>query len=246
MRSPLASRAASGFRPAALGILILPLLAGGLAGCKTIDEPGAHVAGWTLIDPSQRHPIMVSQKPANLTIRVARGSHGLSPAQRAQVTGFLQHYRGTAMGNSRLVIAVPGGSANETATVRAVSEMRHLIADMGFSDTTVAIEPYTAPRNADGPIRLSYLQYVAEGPECGRWTENLAYDPRNLPHANFGCAQQRNLAAQIANPADLLGPRSMTPADAERRTVVFDKYHKGQPTAAEKTAEERVQVKGAN
>ena len=109
MRSPLASRAASGFRPAALGILILPLLAGGLAGCKTIDEPGAHVAGWTLIDPSQRHPIMVSQKPANLTIRVARGSHGLSPAQRAQVTGFLQHYRGTAMGNSRLVIAVPGG-----------------------------------------------------------------------------------------------------------------------------------------
>ena len=43
-------------------------------------DPGAHVAGWTLIDPTQRHPIMVSQQPATLNVRVARGSQGLTPA----------------------------------------------------------------------------------------------------------------------------------------------------------------------
>jgi len=43
-------------------------------------------------------------------------------------------------------------------------------------------------------MRLSYLRYVAEGPECGRWTTNLAEDPRHLPYPNFG-AQQRKLAA---------------------------------------------------
>ena len=65
-------------------------------------------------------------------------------------------------------------------------------------------------------------------PNAAHWPTNLADDPRNLPYPNFGCAQQRNLAAQVANPADLLGPRTMEPADAERRDVVLDKYRQGQ------------------
>jgi pilus assembly protein CpaD len=106
------------------------------------------------------------------------------------------------------------------------------------------IEPYPAGRDANAPIRFSYLHYVAEGPECGRWPTNLADDRRNLPYPNFGCAQQRNLAAQIANPADLLGPRSTTPADNERRQGVLTNYERGKPTAAEKSPDERVQIRG--
>jgi pilus assembly protein CpaD len=74
----------------------------------------------------------------------------------------------------------------------------------------------------------------------------MAEDYRNLPYPNFGCAQQRNLAAQIANPADLLGPRTTETADAERRAVVFDKYRQGRVTGAEKSTDERIQVKTAN
>jgi pilus assembly protein CpaD len=72
----------------------------------------------------------------------------------------------------------------------------------------------------------------------------LAYDPLNLPYPNFGCAQQHNLAAQIVNPADLLGPRTAAPADAERRTVVMEKYRQGQSTGAERGGDDKVQVKG--
>jgi pilus assembly protein CpaD len=72
----------------------------------------------------------------------------------------------------------------------------------------------------------------------------LANDPRALPYPNFGCAQQHNLAAQIANPADLLGPRTMAPADADRRSVIMDRYRQGKTTGAEKSGDERVQVKG--
>jgi pilus assembly protein CpaD len=222
------------------------LLTLALAGCKTAEEPGAHVAGWTLIDPSQRHPIMVSQQPATMSMRVARGSHGLSPGQRAEVVNFLGRYRASDSGNSKLVIAVPSGSPNESAAMYAVGDLRRLISEMGFADNTVVVEPYHGGRDAGAPIRLAYLRYVAEAPECGRWTGNLADDPRNLPHANFGCAQQRNLAVQIANPADLLGPRTMDPPDGERRNIVYDRYRQGKPTAAEKGADERVQVKGAN
>ena len=59
---------------------------------RTGDE-GTRVAGWSLIDPSQRHPIMVTQQPTTLSLRVASGSYGLSPHQRAQVISFLERYR---------------------------------------------------------------------------------------------------------------------------------------------------------
>ncbi len=246
MRSLIAPRAASGFKPVASKLLTVSMLALALAGCKTLDEPGAHVAGFAIIEPSQRPPIMVSQQPATTSLRVARGSRGLTPAQREQVAHFLERYRVTDAGNSKLVIAVPAGSPNETAAVRAVADIRHLITDYGFSESNVAIEPYRDAHEGAAPIRLSYLRYVAEGPGCGQWPTNLADDRRNLPHPNFGCAQQQNLAAQVANPADLLGPRTMEPADAERRAIVFDRYRNGKISGADRSTDERVQVKNSN
>ena len=108
------------------------------------------------------------------------------------------------------MIAVPSGSPNESAAVRAVGDVRAHDHDYGFSESNVAIEPYHGGRDADAPIRLSYLQLRRRGPRVRPLADQPgATDYRNLPYANFGCAQQRNLAAQIANPADLLGPRTM-------------------------------------
>ncbi len=53
----------------------------------------------------------------------------------------------------------------------------------------------------------------------------------NQPYWNLGCAIQRNLAAQVADPADLMQPRGETPAYAMRRTTVVEKYRQGQATA---------------
>lgn len=242
MSSPIA--AVSGLKPVAARLMLISLVAGALVGCRTADETGAHVAGWTLVDSSQRHPILVSQQPATLTIRVQSGSQGLSPNQVAQIADFLERYRRMDSGNSKLVIAVPSGSPNEGASMRAVGTMREMIREYGFSESTVAMQAYNGGRDSSAPIRLAYLRYVAEGPECGHWPTNLANEPRNLPYPNFGCAQQHNLAAQIANPADLLGPRTTAPADADRRAVVLDRYRQGKTTGAEKGSDERVQVKG--
>ena len=71
------------------------------------------------------------------------------------------------------------------------------------------------------------------------WSTNLAYEPMNLPYPNLGCAQQRNLGVMIANPADLLGPRSETARSGERRDRVWGKYVKGESTGASKSEDER-------
>lgn len=220
----------------------LVLMAGcALAGCK--HDGGAQVAGWALVDPSQRHPIMVSQQPATLQVHVPRGMSGLSPSQRAEVMQFAGSSRATDSGNSRLVIAAPSGASNEVAAMNAVQQIRDILMDGGFSESTIAVEAYTGEGRHEPPIRISYMRYVAEGPECGNdWSENLARNPKNFNYPDFGCAQQRNLAAMIANPADLLGPRTEGPRDSNRRDDVYGKYVSGKVTASDKTNDEKVKV----
>lgn len=230
-------------RHGGLKVVTIALLASALAGCKHND--GTQVAGWALVDPNQRHPIMVSQQPATLSLRVPRGSAGLSTTQRADVLDFASRYRAADSGNSRLVISAPGGAANEVAAMNAVQDVREILMDSGFSESAIAVEAYHDEGGREPPIRISYMRYVAEGPVCGQdWSENLARNPKNFNYPDFGCSHQHNLAAMIANPADLLGPRTEGPRNADRRDEVFGRYVKGKTTAADKSEDEKVKVQG--
>ena len=226
-----------------LSVSALALLA---TACRPGEDPGAHVAGWAMIEPTQRHPIIVSEQPAHLNVRVTRGATSLNPQQRAHVVDFMNKYRGRDSGNSKLTINVPSGSPNEVAALHAVADLRELLREYGLDDTRVSIKPYHTDGDPQPPIRVSYVRYVAEAPQCGQWPTNLSDDSTNLPYPNFGCANQRNFAAQVANPADLLGPRTMTPSSSERRDTAWERYVKGESTIAKKESDEKVQVKGAN
>jgi len=128
----------------------------------------------------------------------------------------------------------------------AVGEVRSLLADQGFSEATISVEAYDAEGTREPPIRVSYLRYVAEAPPCGDWSTNLADEPMNLPYPNFACAGQHNFAAMVANPADLLGPRSETARSSERRDQVWSRYVAGKPTGATKSSDERVNKDNSN
>lgn len=221
------------------------LLAAGLAGCK-YDEERGQVAGWTLVDPSQRHPILVSQQPQSMQIQLARGSATLSPHNRAELLAFADHSRASDAGNSRLVISAPSGGVNEVTTMQAVGQIRRLLSDNGISESSIAVEAYDAAGDRNAPIRVSYLRYVADAPECGSWPTNLAREPDNLPYPNLGCATQRNFAAMVANPADLLGPRTESDRAAERRDVTWGKYVLGESTVAKKSEDEKATTKPTN
>ena len=214
-----------------------------LGACTHNQEGSGHVAGWSILDTNQRHPIMVSSQPAAMSVRVGREAHGLSPQQRASVVEFLARYRARGTSSSKLVIAVPSGAPNEVAAMHGLAEIRGLTQEYGFQDSAIAVESYHDDRDPAPPIRISFNRHVAEGPECGNWSTNIARNGDNLPYPNFGCAQQRNLAAMIANPADLLGPRGMDDRPAERREKTWEKYIKGDSTGAQKSEDEKVKVK---
>ena len=96
----------------------------------------------------------------------------------------------------------------------------------GIPGDRILSSPYhvSSPNDA-APIRIAFMAITASTNECGRWPEDvLANSTENKHYANFGCATQNNLAAQIANPGDLIAPRGMTSIDAERRSAVIETY----------------------
>lgn len=221
-------------------ILSASVLALALSGCKHSDLNG-QVAEWTLIDPKERHPILVSKQPTTLALSVPAGSSGLRPQQRAELLNFASRYRASDAGDSRIIVEVPTGSANEVEAMHASEDIRNVLNHEGFGDSDIAVEAYYDDNRPSPAIRVSYLRYVAEGPECGNFSSNMAYQPNNVAYPNFGCSAQNNLAAQIANPADLLGPRTMTPRDSARRDQTYTKYVRGESTGAQKSNDERIQ-----
>lgn len=236
-RLPTTSHSRARRRLGPVACAALALVATGATACRH-DVGAPQVAGWALVDPAQRHPIIVSQQPQTMEVNVAAQSRRLSPRQRAEVLDFVHRARAADAGNSRLVIQAPSGGANEVAAMNAVGEIRQIMSDNGFAESSIAVEAYQGGRMS-APVRVSYLTYVADAPSCGYWPTNLADQRDNANYANFGCANQRNLAVMVANPADLIGPRTEGERMGDRRDVVFDKYVKGEHTGADRPNDPR-------
>nr|WP_246749349.1 CpaD family pilus assembly protein [Agrobacterium rosae] len=182
-------------------------------------------------DYRNRHPITLSEAQHSLDIPVSAGDNRLTVGMADNIKGFAQSYAATSSGVVQ--IQVPTGSANSAAASILKRQIRATLASSGIPAAKIVETPYRAAPSGDAaPIRLSYIAVTAMTGQCGQWPEDLSdntYSNKNW--YNFGCASQNNLAAQIANPMDLVGPRGMSPIDAERRSVVIGNYRAGKTTA---------------
>lgn len=219
------------------GSIVLALSAA-LAGCGGFN--GVEEAQY---DASYTHPISVEADVATLNVGVVNGQPGLVPSEKAAIESFAAAYR--QRGHGPLSISTPSGSPNAGAAAVALSDVRDILNENGVSN--LAYTPYRAS-GADGsaPLILSFKHYVATPAACGNWSENYAFDPSNGLPPNHGCATQNNLAVMVADPSDLVGPREMTPADAERRNTVLEKYRAGEPTATQRSDQDSGAVSEVN
>ena len=132
-----------------------------------------------------------------------------------------------------IIIDVPSGTSNAAAAEGAAREVRAILTGVGVPPQGIEVRPYRPgdPRTL-ATLRLSYPRMVASAGPCGMWPHDIGptidrEHAENLEYWNFGCASQRNLAAQVANAADLVQPRGETPAYTERRTTAFEQYRRG-------------------
>lgn len=175
-------------------------------------------------DYRTNHPIIVSERETTLDVPVASGDRNLTIAARGAVRGYAQKYRARASGAVQIV--VPHGSVNSGAASLVAEDIRKELVKEGVPANRIITAGYQAGYENDAaPVRLSYYGITAAAGDCGRWPEDiLANGNENKHYANFGCATQNNLAAQIADPMDLIAPRGSTPIDADRRSQVIQDY----------------------
>lgn len=187
--------------------------------------------GLVTADPDHNHPIAVAPTYRSLKLSFATPAAGLIPQDETRFDGFVGSY--LARGNGAISISVPKGPGASEA-IRYFGER---LAKMGVPRSSILVGTRTLV-DGDPRVELGYIGYQATTDRCGDWSANLANTASNLPAPNFGCANQHNLAAMVADPRDLVAPRSMSPSDATRRSTVMDNYEKGTPTAATKTSDQ--------
>lgn len=213
----------TGKRRGTSGILATGLAGLLLAGCGAFQ--GNHVIVGSIPDDYRtRHPIIISEQEQAVDIPVASSDRGLTQSMRETVRGAADKYKSTATGT--IQIMAPVNSANSGAASVVSREIIEILKAEGISADRLLTTTYaaTSPQDA-APIRISFLSTTASTGECGRWSEDMLKNAdENRNYKNFGCSTQSNLAAQIANPGDLLGPRGMTSIDAERRGVVIESF----------------------
>jgi pilus assembly protein CpaD len=221
-----------------LRILAVTSLALVLSGCYVQQN----TAGDIPFDYRKRHPITLKEGEKTVEIFVGTNRGGLTDGQGADVLAFARLWKREATGG--IVIDVPADTPNEMAAKGALREINSIFAASGVPPHVISVRPYTPPPNKLASIRLNFSKIVAQAGPCGLWPGDIgpAADPsyqENRPYWNLGCASQRNLAAMVANPADLVQPRGEDPISTQRRSVVLDKYRKGEPTNTQFRNEDR-------
>lgn len=195
-----------------------PLAMLALAGCADRMKVGAIPD-----DYRTNHPIMIGEQEASIDLPVGATDHGATKAQVQTLEGFLVNYDRHAAPS--LIIMRPTGALNDMAASKAAKDFARVAKANGVPANRINITTYEvgAP-DTSAPVRVSYSTIRAYTNECGQWPEDLTRTKDNKHYENFGCAYQNNIAAQMSNPNDLLGPRKPTTIDAENRAVVIDDY----------------------
>jgi pilus assembly protein CpaD len=183
-------------------------------------------------DYRQRHPIAIQEADRSVVIFVGHARGGLSASQRADVMGLAQIW--LQEGTGAIQADVPVGTPNARTAADSLREIQSLLAAAGVPPRGLAVRRYHPedPRQM-ATIRLNYPKISAVAGPCGLWPEDIGSSFKNKSYFenkqyyNFGCAYQRNMAAMVDNPSDLVQPRAETPAYTTRRTTAFEKYRKG-------------------
>ena len=205
----------------AAGAALFACLTAILGGCAGAPSNSV-IVGSVPKDYRTTHPIIVSEEEQTLDVPVASSDRRLLVSVRDMIGGFAQKYHHSASGIVRVML--PRNSVNAGAANFVSGQVRHVLVADGIPSSRIVTVAYDAGGADNAPIRIAFTAMTAHTTPCGRWPADLTDQANNENYENFGCASQNNLAAQVANPSDLLAPRAMTPIDSERRTTVYGDY----------------------
>jgi len=206
-----------------LAAAALVLSTAAASGCASYNKDHFTV-GTVPDDYRTRHPIVVSENERTQDIVIPSHSKGL-PLRGKDVVRSMG-FKFKSSGAKSIAILIPSGSQNERAARSAASDAVAELHAIGVSSNHITIKHYdAASHGTSATLRIAYTDLTASvHSKCGEWSDDILETSENNNYRNFGCATQNNLAQQIANPADLLGPRGMSEIDATKRSQVIEDW----------------------
>ena len=196
---------------------LLPCLAlaaalGGCAGATGSPPP---------LTPLSRYVLQV--EPGLDRIALAVHEDGLSPNQDAALRALAGRYGATGTG----WVQVQGPVGEDPAAARQTWAVRAALEAAGVPADRIRVTSYDAP-DPRAPVLAGFDTVQAVVPNCAAEPRSMGPRYSNQSSPGLGCAITANMAAQIADPRDILGARAMSPADSGRAAVVFQNYRAGE------------------
>ncbi len=199
-----------------LGMILALGAAVALAGCNMREQMYDGQMGYIPENPNEVYPIEVVDGAARLTLPVKSGR--LSARDEETLARFAAEASGIP---SPVIISRPKGSLNaELVAARATAVLKRY----GVAPQRIR---HVTRKGRKGGVIITYKRKFAVTKECGDWSKPVTVTGDNRPYRNFGCAQQHNLAAMVANPEDFENPPALAPASAERQVNFRQKYDAG-------------------
>jgi pilus assembly protein CpaD len=198
----------------------LALAALGLAACSTgMDMTPIHA-----VTPGAQFALRVETGADKIAL--AAHADGLSDAQLQALKAMAA--RRAEVGGGVITLSLPHGPADAAAETRTADAAQTVL-------TVAGVPVQRATYDSDdpkAPLLVSFDYEKAVVPHCARW-DDLTATYHNDAYANFGCSVNANMAAQIANPSDIVRPRAEDAPDSGRRLTILDKYRAGKVTSAD-------------
>jgi pilus assembly protein CpaD len=179
-----------------------------------------------------KNPIKVAESIERLELYARPNGLELSARDKFAVGQFLEGYK--ANGDGPVYVNMPSGAQGNMGVQQAHVMVKTMMAQTGINPAALQAGQYQSRPNAPAPIVVSYRTLKAIPQNC-RFKGDLSRSYNNQPYQSFGCFQSANLAAMVADPRQFLEPYDTTTPNSQRRTVVYDKYIQGEPTAAERS-----------
>lgn len=183
--------------------------------------------------PSDRQPLTplsryaLQVEPGLDRIALAVHEDGLSSRQHAALDDLAGRYFATGVG----AVRIEGPSGGDPAASRQTWAIRSALESAGLPADRIVVASYAAP-DPRAPVLAGFETVRAVIPNCAAEPRSMEGRFSNNSSIGLGCAINANLAAQIADPRDIVGHRPISPADSGRAAVVFDNYRRGQVTSA--------------
>lgn len=193
---------------------LLIALGTALAGCQTAGQTDNPARGIAPVNV----PVVTS---ADYVFDAAARGGSLAPGEGDRLNGWFQGL-GLGYGDT---IYVDGYAPAAHSQVAAIAGRYGMMVSPGAPVTAGVVQP--------GFVRVVVARRRAVVPGCPNWSVGSGPDWDNKTMSNFGCSVNSNLAAEIANPEDLIHGRSSGGVtDTVAATRAIEMYRKKEPTGS--------------